>query len=65
MDKYSNWKAAGQQKEFKRMHRKMDKKLDDIVDDFRTIVPTQKKMNIPGRKFTLGTIDPKKARRRK
>ncbi len=33
--KYSDWKAAGQQREFERMHKKTGKKLDALVAGFR------------------------------
>ena len=71
---FSNWEGVGQPddfkqmhktvpKHFRRMHRTMDKDFAAATEDFHTIGPTQTKAYVPGQKVTMGTINPKKARR--
>lgn len=58
---FTNWEDADQKGAFKRMCRTMDKEFGQATEDFRTVGPTQEDAFTPGRKVTMGNIDPRVA----
>ena len=58
---FTNWKDVDQGRAFKKMHKTMDKEIDAATKDFETVGSTQDELFTPGKKITMGNIDPQAA----